>query len=336
MVEYYRKRKSAEEHEAVPKSRKPNSNFPTLDGSEPRVHAPISVTPDRQIPKHSDDGSLENRRRSIGKRMIADGKGGSSRPSDLDQISVDETMHESTDTFALEVQSADDTGAQDISEALTAAWSGSRLIDVSSGTSAPTFALSLQRAVKDVTKTVALRKNSTSKTVRGARTEFVCVVHATVRYASALRLQAGILRIVSVAKLDTKDCDSNLLSVEESLAMNEDTFRARMKALYQQYDVHVSKYCDSLWAMVRKMVLAYRFISSLEAPYAKRNENLVTSIIADLSPRPGTSGPNSMQTISQRQAQDGKLAELKAFHEIATICGGPGIFCLFPEKCLTK
>lgn len=335
ILEYCRKRKSTEEHETVHKSRKPNSSSPILDGSGPHVHTPISSTSGRQTPLHQSEASLKDRRTPVGKSMVADDESASSRAPSLSQSPVDKTMQAPTDAVATGKHGIDVQSLQDIFPALTAAWAGSKLIDISPGTSASTFVLNLQRAAKDAAEKVPLRKNI-SKTAKAARTDFICVMHATTRVPSAKRLQAGTLRILDGASLSTDDCDFDLLSNDESPAMNDETFRVRVKALYQQYDLHAPRYCDGLWPMVRKMMLAYNFVSMLEGTYAETNGQLINSIIADLFPLPDGSEPDSSQQVSQREAFMCKLAELKTYHEIATICGGPGIFCLFPEKCLTK
>ena len=337
ILEYCRKRKSTEEDAAVHKSRKPNPMSQTLDGSGPHADTLISSTPGSQTAKYLNVTTLGHRREPFLQSTIAGGESAMSRPSSLPRDTVDETTHRSTDAPSTQVLGVDVNGPQDISEALTAAWADSELIEVSTGTSESTFVICLQKAAKYATKTVALRKNSTSKTVKGCRTEFVCVMHATLQIPSALRLQAGILRTVSRARLDTTGCNFAKLFDDESKDMDEDTFRGRMKALYEEYDVPATKYCDSLWSMVRKMILAYKLILTFEAVHGKRNEKLVNSIIADLfPPSPASSDPNRLATISQRQGLNWKLAELKSFHEIATMCGGPGIFCILPEKCLTK
>lgn len=335
ILKYCRKRKSTEEHEAGHKSRKPNSISPILDGSAPHAHTLTSSTAGWQTPKHPDDASVKDRRTPLGKSMVADGESTSSRAPSLSQSPVDKTMQAPTDAVSTGKHGIDVQSLQDIFPALTAAWTGSKLIDISPGTSASTFVLYLQRAAKHAAEKVPLRKNI-SKTAKGARIDFLCVMHATMRVPSAVRLQAGISQIIGGGSPGTDDCDSALLTNDESPAVNDETFRARVKALYHQYDLHAPRFCDGLWPMVRKMMLAYNFVLMLEGTYAQTHGQLVTSIIADLFPSPEGSEPASAQQVSQREAFMCKLAELKQYHEIATICGGPGIFCLFPEKCLTK
>ena len=185
------------------------------------------------------------------------------------------------------------------------------------------------------------------------------------RVQNARRLKAGLHEIVDSADKDTRGYDFRILN-DEREDVREGTPLSRMTALYEQYNLGTA-HNDDLWFWVRKMSIACRFISIYNELQARcshtdsvayglcrayladrqasggeprrTNESgsqVVKSMTADILRKPGSSKFTNHETQAQRHSLQHKLNIFRAYEKIATTCGGPGIFCLLPEKCVAK
>jgi len=377
------KRKSTQDHEATNKSRKTQITVPVTD--TPRrglFHTSISSTSSRQVSKQADDSSAEKKvndlsttRKPNAVSMTAGNESALSRlPSRL-QVPVDGTTHNSTNPQTTNDKTPSATSTEDVSATVAAVaetWAGVRLVAISASTTASVFVSHLRKAMTAaLVKAPLLKKKATDNEsnseddAKDLRTEYVDVIHATMRVHNARRLRAGLYEIVESAEKNTRKHDFSILNDERQDA-REGTSLTRMKALYEQYNLG-GIHNDDLWFWVKKMSLACRFMSifdemqttcshsgsvayrmceeylasrKLSGGEARRksetNPQVVKSMTADLLRKPGTSKFNNYDTKAQRDAFKQKLKIFRSYQKIATTCGGPGIFCLLPEKPVAK